>query len=65
MNPPERTHNTKIPYIVDLERGPEERVINLETMTYDELVDRLFMVPEAIEEIIYRDMLKAFNNTNK
>ncbi len=60
-----RNHDTKIPYIIDTEDGPEDGVLDLEKMSYDELVDNLLLIPEAINEIVYRDMLEYIKNTNK
>lgn len=60
-----RNHATKIPYIMDTEEGPIEGVMDLETMSYEDLTDNLLSVPEAINEIVYRDMLEYIKNTNK
>jgi hypothetical protein len=60
-----RNHATKIPYIMDTEEGPIVGVMDLETMSYEDLTDSLLSVPEAINEIVYRDMLEYIKNTNK
>jgi hypothetical protein len=60
-----RNHDTKIPYIIDTEDGAKNGVLDLEKMSYEELVDNLLLIPEAINEIVYRDMLEYTKNTNK
>lgn len=65
MKMPERNHETKIPYIIDTEDGPINKVIDLESMSDDELSEQLFTVPEAINEVVYRDMVKYVKNTKE
>jgi hypothetical protein len=61
----ERKHETKIPYIVETKDGPIKGIIDLEAMSYEELVARVTTIPAAMDEIVYRDMLGYTNNTNK
>jgi hypothetical protein len=65
MEPLERNHVTKFPYTIDTEDGPVNGIMDLEKLSYDELVDNLLLIPEAINEIVYRDMLEYVKNTNK
>jgi hypothetical protein len=65
MESPRRNHATQIPYILDTEDGPIEGVMDLEKMSYADLTENLLSVPEAINEIVYRDMLEYIKNTNK
>jgi len=62
---PKRSHKTLIPYIIDTEAGPENGVMDLEQMSEEELTDRIFSIPEAINELVYRERLESLKNTNK
>jgi hypothetical protein len=59
-----RNHNTLIPYIIDTEDGPKNGIIDLEKMSEKELTDRIFTIPEAINELVYRERLESLKNTN-
>jgi hypothetical protein len=61
----ERKHETKIPYIVETKNGPIKGILDLESMSYEELVSRVSTLPVAMDEIIYRDMLEYTKNTNE
>jgi hypothetical protein len=60
-----RNHDTKIPYVIDTLDGPIDGILDLEKMSYEELVENLLSIPEAVNEIVYRDMLEYIKNTNK
>lgn len=62
----ERKHETKIPYIIDSEDGPEESILDLAELSDDELAQYIFEIPQAIEEIVYRELSEeiAAQDTN-
>jgi hypothetical protein len=60
-----RNHETKIPYLIDTQDGALEGVLDLETMSDDELITRLFEIPEAISEIVYRELAQELDNTKE
>jgi hypothetical protein len=66
MTPLERKHDTKIPYIIDTEDGPKDAILDLATLSDDDLAQYIFEIPQAVEEIVYRELSKevATQNTN-
>lgn len=54
----ERIHETKIPYIIDYEDGAKESILDLATLSDDDLAQYIFEIPQAIEEIVYRELAK-------
>lgn len=63
-----RQHQTKLPIIIDTEDGPEEITIDLAELSDDELAQYIFDVPQAVEEIVYRELnaqLGIQDNDNK
>lgn len=64
MDKPVRLHETKIPVIVDTVNGPIDDVIDLATMSEDELIDLIAVVPSAAQELVYRDLLAESEETD-
>lgn len=61
----ERKHETKIPYILETKNGAEKGVIDLETLSVEELTARVVTLPVAMDEIIYRQALEYSKNTKE
>lgn len=66
MAPLERKHETKIPYIIDSEDGSKDAILDLATLSDDDLAQYIFEIPQAVEEIVYRELSKevAAQDTN-
>jgi hypothetical protein len=66
MTAMERQHETKIPYTIDSEDGPKEGVLDLATLSDDDLAQYIFEIPQAVEEIVYRELSQevAAQDTN-
>lgn len=58
----ERQHETKITYTIDTEDGAKEEVLDLAEMSDEELASYLFTLPQAFQELTYRQ-LKAYLET--
>lgn len=54
----ERLHETKLPIIIDTEDGAKEVVVDLAELSDNELAQYIFDTPEAIEEIVYRELVE-------
>lgn len=64
MDKLERLHETKIPVIVETTNGALDDTIDLEAMSEDELFDIAFSVPQAMQELAYRDALATLSEDN-
>lgn len=59
MAKPERSHKTKISYYLEDftgEKDPKEVDLDISTISDDELSQLIFHVPEAVSEIVYREL---------
>jgi hypothetical protein len=61
----ERKHETKIPYIIETKNGAENGVIDLEALSYEELVARVVTLPAAMDELMYRQAVNDSKNTKQ
>lgn len=67
-NPP-RLFKTKFPYTLDIsdEKGQVGGILDLEKLSDEELSALIFQIPEATEELVYRELNKIKldpNNNN-
>lgn len=53
----ERAHETKFPYIIDTDTGPRDGTMDLTKMSEEELLNLVPQLPEAMMELIYRELV--------
>lgn len=58
MEKPERQHETRIPYIIDTPTGSEEGFLDLAKLSLEELDEYAFTLPQAADELLYRQLLE-------
>lgn len=53
----ERNFDTKFSYIIDTDTGPRDGIMDLTKMSAEELYNLVPDLPEAMMEIVYRDLV--------
>ena len=53
----ERNFETKFPYIIDTESGPEDGTMDITKMSEEELLNLTPQLPEAMMELVYRELV--------
>lgn len=61
----ERNFDTKFSYIIDTDTGPRDGTMDLTKMSEEELYNLVPGLPEAMMEIVYRDLIARTEPENE
>lgn len=53
----DRNFETKFPYIIDTDTGPTDGIMDLTKMSEEELLNFFPQLPEAMMELVYRELI--------